>query len=292
MSIALLQQYMQQQQLNQSQVATQLNVSTATISQYLHGKYAGDVSKLDKAIEQLVERQIEKAKTEVKTDFVYTSTAKKILELCNLAHVHSDIRLVIGEAGLGKTMALHHYAKQNRNVILLEIEPTYSVKVLLEELCAKLGIVVSRNNHDNMRAIIEKLKDSERLLIVDEAELLAYKSLEVLRRIHDKAGIGMVLAGLPRLRANLRGSKGEYRQLYSRVGFALDIKERLPSGDIALLCENTLNSSAFNAKLEHVSKGNARRLSKILRGVHRTAQLNKTEIDEGMIQLFSQMLID
>lgn len=36
MSIALLQQYMQQQQLNQSQVATQLNVSTATISQYLY----------------------------------------------------------------------------------------------------------------------------------------------------------------------------------------------------------------------------------------------------------------
>lgn len=293
MSIALLEQYMQEHGLSQAQVASQLGKSPAVVSQYLKGVYKGDVGSIDKAVEQLVSRSIDKAK-DVKTDFVMTKTAERILETCALAHAMNDIYLVIGEAGLGKTMALKQYVVQNPSVIMIEIDPTFSVKVLLTELCNKLGIVItgSKSNHHMMDLIVEKLKGSERLLIVDEAELLAYKPLEILRRIHDKAGIGMVLAGMPRLRANLRGQKGEYKQLYSRVGLALDIQSRLPSEDIALLCEKALGTDEFNDKLDKVSHGNARRLSKLLRGVHRLAVLNKKPVDLAMIERFAQMLID
>lgn len=102
----------------------------------------------------------------------------------------------------------------------------------------------------------------------------------------------MVLAGMPRLRANLRGQKGEYKQLYSRVGLALDIQSRLPSEDIALLCEKALGTGEFNDKLDKVSHGNARRLSKLLRGVHRLSVINKKPVDLAMIERFAQMLID
>lgn len=293
MSITLLKQYMQEQNLSQAQVASQLNKSPTVISQYLNGVYKGDVASVDKAVEQLVNRNIEKAK-DVKTDFVMTKTAGRILETCALAHAMNDIYLVIGEAGLGKTMALKQYVAQNPNVIMIEIDPTFSVKVLLTELCNKLGIVItgSKSNHHMMDLIVEKLKGSERLLIVDEAELLAYKPLEILRRIHDKAGIGLILSGMPRLRANLRGQKGEYKQLYSRVGLALDIQSRLPSEDIALLCQNALGTDDFSEKLDKVSHGNARRLNKLLRGVHRLSVINKKPVDLAMIERFAQMLID
>lgn len=293
MSITLLQQYMQEQDLSQSQVASQLGKSPAVVSQYLKGVYKGDVESIDKAVEQLVNRSIDKAK-DVKGDFVLTKTANRILEICGLAHAMNDIYLVIGEAGLGKTMALKQYVAENSNVIMIEIDPTFSVKVLLTELCNKLGIVItgSKSNHHMMDLIIEKLKGSERLLIIDEAELLAYKPLEILRRIHDKAGIGMVLAGMPRLRANLRGQKGEYKQLYSRVGLALDIQSRLPSEDIALLCQNALGTDDFSETLDKVSQGNARRLSKLLRGVNRLAVVNQRAVDLAMIERFAEMLID
>lgn len=293
MSVTLLQQYMKDVGLSQSKVASQLGVSPAVISQYLKGTYTGNTNALDQAVVQLIHRQADKAK-EVKSEFVATQTAKKVIRTCDLAHTTNDIYLVIGGAGLGKTMALKQYTQRTANVVMLEIDPTYSVKVLLLELCNKLGITLgaSRSNHAMFDAIIEKLKDSERLLIIDEAELLSYKALEIIRRIHDKAGIGVVLAGMPQLIANLRGNKGEYKQLYSRIGFALDLKNKLPDEDVALICQSVLGTDEFDGKLIKASHANARRLSKLLRGISRMAQVQGEAVNETHIDEFVEMLID
>jgi DNA transposition AAA+ family ATPase len=69
--------------------------------------------------------------------------------------------------------------------------------VVLEELCGLLGISKRGNMHELSEACIAALRDSGRLLMVDEAENLPYRALETLRRIHDKSGIGLVLAGMP-----------------------------------------------------------------------------------------------
>lgn len=291
MSVEALRQYIEQTKISQSKVAPLVGVSTATISQYLKGEYQGDVAGVDKKVAEMLERQADKAK-DVKADFVETPTARDIFDVCAMAHTMSDINLIIGEAGLGKTVTLKQYAKTVDNVILVEVEPTFSPKVLLVELCNRLGIVPSRNNHDNVTNIVDKLKGSDKLIIIDEAELLALKSLEIIRRIHDMAQIGVVLAGMPRLRANLRGKKGEYKQLYSRIGFVSDLSDRLPEEDIGLLSASAIGTSAFNEKLYKASQGNARRLNKLLRGVNRLAQLNSRPIDEAMINKFTQMLID
>lgn len=291
MSIALLQAYMDEYGLNQVQVAAQLGKSTAVVNQYLQGKYHGNTDKLDRAVEQLIERQHSK-RLDVNTGFISTPTARRIIETCALAHAMIDIHIVVGEAGLGKTMALREYAEQQANVILIEVDPTYTAKVLLQTLCDKLGLTCGKTNHAMMDAICQKLRGSERLLIVDEAELLRHQPLEILRRIHDKAGIGIVLAGMPRLRANLRGARGEYRQLYSRVGMQLDLKTRLPDEDIAALAEAGLGTDAFNSRLNEISGGNARRLNKLLRGVLRLSELHAEPVNTAMIEQFADMLID
>ncbi len=291
MSVELLKAYAEEHKLSQSKIATMLGVSPAVISQYLKGVYTGDVASIDKKVREMLERAHEKSK-DIKSDFVATTTAKNILDVCAMAHTMKDINLVIGEAGLGKTMALKQYAKTVENVVLIETDPTFSPKVLLVELCNKLGIVPTRNNHDNTTAIIEKLAGSERLLIIDEAELLNYKCLEIVRRIHDKSGVGVILAGMPRLRANLRGKRGEYKQLYSRVGFACDLHDKLPDGDVAILSQAYIGTSEFDDVLVKASLGNARRLNKLLRGVNRLASLNKMAISAKLIEKTCQMLID
>ncbi len=291
MSLNALKQYIAQSGISQNKVAVMAGVSSAVISQYLKGDYKGDVAAVDKKIAEMLERQADKAK-DLNSDFVLTPTARDIFDVCGMAHAMNDINLIIGEAGLGKTVTLKQYAKQVDNVILIEVEPTFSPKVLLVELCNKLGIVPSRSNHDNVSGIVEKLKGSDKLIIIDEAELLAYKSLEIVRRIHDMAGVGIVLAGMPRLRANLRGKKGEYKQLYSRIGFVKDLIDRLPEDDIGLLCESAVGTAAFNEQFFKASHGNARRLNKLLRGVNRLATLNKRPIDGNMVEKFTKMLID
>lgn len=291
MSRELLQAFKESQNLSQSRLSTMLGVSSATVSQYLNGTYTGNIEALDKKVRELTERAKDKAK-DIKADFVPTSTAKKIMDVCGMAHAMNDINLVIGEAGLGKTVALKHYADNTAGVVMIETAPTFSPKVLLIELCGKLGITPSRNNHENIIAITEKLKGSERLVIIDEAELLSYKCLEIIRRIHDMAGVGVVLCGMPQLRSNLRGKRGEYKQLYSRVGFACDIKNRLPDEDVAQLAMSALGNDSYQDELVRASGGNARRLNKILRGVNRLAQLNNKPVSAKMIEITVNMLID
>ena len=98
--IKQLKDYIEQTGISQSKIAPLVGVSTATISQYLKGEYKGDVAAVDKKVAEMLDRQADKAK-DVKSDFVMTKTANRILEICGLAHAMNDIYLVIGEAGLG-----------------------------------------------------------------------------------------------------------------------------------------------------------------------------------------------
>ncbi|ENU1229376.1 ATPase, partial [Providencia rettgeri] len=111
----------------------------------------------------------------------------------------------------------------------------------------------------------------------------------------DKSGVGIVLAGMPRLILNLKGKRGEYKQLYSRVGFALRMGESLPEDDITNMITTMLPEASepevLNA-LYKACKGNARRLFKFLRGISNGSQISGQPIDVQMVHEFSEMLIN
>lgn len=277
--------------LSQTQVASQIGKSPSVISQYLKGIYGGDTTAVDTAVEQLIERYAAKNR-EIKMGYVQTETAANIGNLMAVTHATGDVQLIIGEAGLGKTMSVKEYAKNHSDVILIEVEPTFNAKVLLSALCDKLGLPAARNTHDMMLSVCKKLNDSGRLLIVDEAELLAHKPLEILRRLHDLTGIGIVLAGMPRLRANLRGKRGEFKQLYSRIGFCFDLGQALSDADIAVLAHAAMGTDDYTPVLTKTAGGNARRLSKLIKGVQRYADVSGKPISEAMIKQFAERLIN
>lgn len=276
--------------LSQTHIAMQIDKSPAMLNQWLKGTYKGNNEAINIAIQQLLERYRTKAK-EVTIDFVKTKTTTSIQNLIAVTHATGDIQLVIGEAGLGKTMAVTEYAKHHADVVLIEVEPTFNAKVLLAELCKKLGLSPARTNHTMMMSICTKLNNSGRLIIVDEAELLAHKPLEILRRIHDLSGVGIVLCGMPRLRANLRGARGEFKQLYSRIGFCYDLGNRLADDDMALLASAVMGENTHNDCLITIAGGNARRLAKLASGVKRYADVSGEVICEAMITQFANRLV-
>lgn len=290
MSIALLEQYIEDTGLSQAAVAKQLVKSATTINQYLKGTYKGDVTAIDEAVAELVARYQVKDAT---SDFVPTASATRILEVCDMAHRLSCMNMIIGDAGLGKTTALKHYAATTKNVLLIETDTTYSVRMLLSEICRVSGIIAPRGNPSMMSAIIDRLRDSKRLLIIDEAELLNYRALETVRRIHDKTNIGIVFAGMPRLRANFRGGAGgDYKQLYSRIHRPYSMDTRLSESDIDMMCEAALGTDAFNKPLNDVCHGNARRLKMLISGVKYISELNQVPVNQAMIDQYASILID
>ncbi|PJG83793.1 AAA family ATPase [Caviibacterium pharyngocola] len=287
-----LQQYMQENGLTQQQIANAVGKSVAVINQYLKGTYKGKTDEVDEAVKRLIGRQKDKVvERKFNTEFVPTFAAESCLDAIHIAHVEGDIAVITGAAGLGKTQALKRYVECNPETIFIEVEPSCNAKVLLKTLCQQLGVNDTGLNHDLFTRIVGKLSD-ERLIIVDEAELLSTKCLEYLRRIHDLAKCGVVLAGMPRLLINLKGKYGELAQLYSRVGIALDLGNALSAEDVALLAEKGLGTAEFNELLFKVCKGNARRLNKLMRGAVRIAEMNQRPLDAAIINRYAEMLID
>ena len=279
----------------QTHVARAIGRSSAVINQYLQGKYEGDVTDVEERISSFVSRELEKqSNRRVKAQFVATKMADNGLEMLSYAHAYCEICVLHGEAGLGKTMILREYAARNRDAILIEADTGYTARALLGELCRQLGAKVRGNIHELIDACVRELRDSGRLLMVDEAELLPYRALEVLRRLHDKAGIGIVLAGMPRLLINLKGRRGEFAQLYSRVALALNLGDTLAQEDFNQIATGLMPEAAepeISEALYTRSLGNARRLFKLARGVYRICDISDAPVSVQAIDKFAEMLI-
>ncbi|EIR3453845.1 AAA family ATPase [Salmonella enterica] len=280
---------------SQGQVARAIGRSSAAINQYVQGKYNGDIADMEERIGHFLRRVREKQNAlRIDERFVSTPTASKGLEVLSYAHLESEICVLYGAAGLGKTMILKEYARRDDAVIFIEADPGFTARTLLEELCGRLRLSKNGNIHALIEVCVEKLKGSGRLLVIDEAELLPYRALEVIRRLHDKAGIGVVLAGMPRLITNLKGKRGEYAQLYSRVALALDLGNALARQDFDQIAVDLMPEAEdrkISDALYEQSKGNARRLFKMARGVYRMCDISKKDVTVTAIEKFSEMLI-
>ncbi|MBM2912988.1 AAA family ATPase [Escherichia coli] len=279
----------------QTHVARAIGRSSAVINQYLQGKYQGDMADIEERIFAFVTREREKENNRrIKVRFVTTGMAAKGLEVLTYAHLECDICVLYGAAGLGKSMILSEYAARNRDVVLIEADIGYTARKLLDELCRQLGIKVHGDIREKIDACVRELRGSGRLLMVDEAELLPYRALEVLRRLHDKAGIGIVLAGMPHLLINLKGRCGEFAQLYSRVALALNLGDTLTQEDFNKIATDMMPEAAdpeIGEALYTRSLGNARRLFKLARGVYRICDISDAPVSVQAIDKYSEMLI-
>ncbi|EFT5673488.1 AAA family ATPase [Salmonella enterica] len=293
--ITQLKDVMERRGYSQAQVARAIGRSGAVVNQFLQGKYTGDISDIQERITSFINREQEKEKNRrIQAHFVTTDMAAKGLEVLAYAHQECEICVLYGAAGLGKTMLLGEYAARNKDALFIEADPGYTARTLLEELCRLLGVKVRGNIHELIDACVRELRGSGRLLMVDEAELLPYRALEVLRRLHDKAEIGIVLAGMPRLLINLKGRRGEFAQLYSRVALALNLGDTLSRDDFNQIAVDMMPEASeadIGDALYTRSLGNARRLFKLARGVYRICDISQVPVSVGAIDKFAEMLI-
>jgi len=273
-----------------SYVSRAINLSNATLHLWLNGTYTGNVKKIDEAVKNFLE--IEKLREKkISIEFVNTSIVEDVYDVARICHVDGEIGVCCGDPGVGKTYAVKKYAIENTDVILIEADLGYTTKVLFSEIHKKIGFDGLGTIHNMLQDIITKLKSSGRLIIVDEAEHLPYKALDLLRRIYDKANIGILLVGMPRLIMNLRGEKRQYAQLFSRVGISTKLTGLTPA-DTKEIIRSVLpeNKEVYKLLYENCA-GNTRVLVKLLVRAIKLTQINNTKIDKEIIHASINQII-
>lgn len=283
--------------MSQTQLARGIDTSPASVSMYLNGTYAekgGNYETIEPKIEAFLEMQDSKAKREeLVLGFVSTKTTRRIVEVMRAAHEGGETVVIYGQAGLGKTQAVKNYCEKNPAAILIEANPSFMALVLMRKLAVAAKVSAMGSLNDLFESVSDRLRDSGRLIVVDEAENLPLRALEIIRRLHDETGCGLVLSGMPRLVANLRGKHGELVQLYSRVSVALNLGESLPDDELFEIARAALPDADEETLLELVkhSNGNTRRMSKLMRGAVRTANKNGIKMQAGIVKKYSSLII-
>ncbi len=283
--------------MNQTMLARGIGVSPASISMYLNDTYAekgGNYETIEPKIEAFLEVQESKAqREELVLGFVSTKTTRRISEVMRDAHEAGDTVVIYGQAGLGKTQAVKNYCEKNPAAILIEANPSFTALVLMRKLAAAAKVSTVGSLNDLFESVSDRLRDSGRLIVVDEAENLPLRALEIIRRLHDDTGCGLVLSGMPRLVANLRGKHGELVQLYSRVSVALNLGDSMPDEELEQIARAAMPEADDEtiAELVKHSNGNTRRMSKLMRGAVRTANKNGIKMQSGIIKKYSTLII-
>lgn len=149
-------------------------------------------------------------------EFVETPTAKAIIATITYAQLAADYGLVVGEPGIGKTMALENFRDSRPNAWLATMSPATEGPVpMLKAIGFVLGLCSPAVGAIEMsQKIVTHLRGTRGVLILDEAQHLGQKALDELRAIIDASKIGLVLAGDTTLREKISA----FSQLSSRIG--------------------------------------------------------------------------
>lgn len=289
---ARLKQQVDNDDISMNAAARAIGYSGAAISSWLSDKYDGDVPAVEAAVERFLKRRTErKADKSEPLPFIRTSVVKKVHEVARRSLLRKWLCVCYGDAGIGKTEALRAFAEEEKDVILIEAVLGLSSKALFSELHDRVGLDGQGGTYDMFMDVVKKLKGSDRMLIIDEAENLPYRALELIRRLYDKAGIGVLLVGMPKLITNLRGKRGQYAQLHSRVRLAANL-DALNGMDVHDIVDKIFpNQNGIWKVFYDASKGNARVLSNLIENARDIAKLNNIPVTPEVVKETAKMLL-
>lgn len=222
-------------------------------------------------------------------DIYPTEDFKKLIGWLNTVYKHRAIGALVGHPGSGKTTVLKEYAKLNPNARYVKCWALMRMGDLLTMIGRAAGIHLTGSLFSRQQKLIEELRGSSLMLLLDEAEFLRsmnVKKLEVLREIWDEIGIPIVFCGTNELEHVLTRGTGRENcaQLYRRgwqnrtCGLGEQEAARI-FGSYRLTTDATQNLAKMATDHAHGGMGNAFEVLKIA-----LEAAEGSEIDARMIR--------
>lgn len=100
----------------------------------------------------------------------------------------SDMRLVVGNTGIGKTVVFRKFAAEHKAVYYFRVDRQYTWNKFLLEVCRAMGIEPERRSSNALLdAIVRKVEQTcgdKPMLIIDEAEILTRAVWKQLKNLY------------------------------------------------------------------------------------------------------------
>ncbi|MBN2534460.1 MAG: AAA family ATPase, partial [Spirochaetales bacterium] len=277
---------------SQSKAARALGYSSGVISAYKAKTYTGNVKALEEKIRSWLKREARRSKR-ITVPVINTHALRQIRKAISIAHEETDIAVIIGDAGTGKTTALKQYQAESHSAYLIEVDPSFTKNVLITDIARAIGIESKGTMNQIVSRIISALYNRDAVIIIDEADYLSDTALELIRRISDKSRTGVVLVGLPRLEYKLRNLRNDHEQLTSRVGVMLKVNHMTKNDAKKILTTiwEDISKEAINT-FSAIAKGSVRTLSKLIERVHRVITINNLKSPTAeAVEMSSELLM-
>lgn len=248
----------------QAALARLSRVAASTLNQIINGVYITSPAKQLAAVESAM-RHADETSSDA-TAPVETSVYKLAHASCAMARRYRNFAVLTGYVGVGKTFALKRYTSAHPNTHLIEATPTMTPSSLVKMLARKVcGFDGKGSGADRFDMVVDALRDTDSLLIVDEAETLTPRQLHTLRRLRDLANIGILLSGTEHLSGILKPQHGQFDQIRSRCGFWPETITQISAEDAAALVQSGFGAEEVAddvvKRLYQYSKGSARMLT-------------------------------
>lgn len=226
-----------------TELARPTGIPSGTLSQFGAGSYKGDNQRIADQIFRYQQQRASQAAFQVTApeipSYFASPTSQEIITILSYGQRGRIVAIATG-AGMGKTKTIDHYRESIANVWKATMRPSSSgvmnMQLAVLKALGKPDAVGAPNKLTDL--IVEKVRDSGGLIVLDEAQHLSEKSIEEIRSWHDETGIGIALAGNIKVMSRLEGGSRSqaFAQLYSRLGMRL-IRALPLQGDADALCD-------------------------------------------------------
>lgn len=218
-----LRRHMDLQELGNARVGRELGYSPGVVSQWLGGKYPGDVTEVEARVRDYLQGFQRRRLSGIET--VECELTRQVHTALEAIRRTNDVGVILAEAGEGKTRALELFVARNPTAVLFRVRSWCSDKLSIE---GALMDAVGRGGYDHRtkRAVwlCEKFAGTGRLLIVDDAHKLTRPALQWLFDFHDETACPIPLVGIYELADKLKDDA----QRFSRVGLLHEVKPKNP----------------------------------------------------------------
>lgn len=256
--------WMAERNYKQAALARLARVAPSTLNQIINGVYITSPAKQLASVESAM-RHADETSSDA-TAPVETSVYKLAHTACDMARRYRNFAVLPGYVGVGKTFALKRYQASRSNTFMIEATPTMTPSSLVKLLARKVcGFDGKGSGADRFDMVVDALRNTDSLLIVDEAETLTPRQLHTLRRLRDLANIGILLSGTEHLSGILKPEHGQFDQIRSRCGFWPETITQISAEDAAALVQSGFGAEEVAddvvKRLYQYSKGSARMLT-------------------------------